>query len=127
MDPLPDCSLQTFATIALVGDSRLCLWRENELKTLTRDDNWLIETWVRRAFTEDQLQKIPLKNVLSKAIGSKEDMEFPIQELQLVDGDTVLLCSDGLHGLITDDQTGIFAFGATGPERTVKPLNLSGK
>ena len=94
------------ATIASVGDSRLYLWRSQELKTLTRDDIWLNETWVRKAFTEDQLQKIPLKNVLSKAIGSKEDVEFPIQELQLVDGDTIVLCSDGLHGLITDDQMG---------------------
>jgi protein phosphatase len=64
---------------------------------------WLNETWVRRAFTEEQLQKIPLKNVLSKAIGSKEDIEFPIQEVQLVDGDLILLCSDGLHGLVESE------------------------
>jgi len=65
---------------------------------------WLNETWVRRAFTEEQLQRIPLKNVLSKAIGSKEDIEFPIQEVQLADGDLILLCSDGLHGLVESDQ-----------------------
>jgi serine/threonine protein phosphatase PrpC len=92
------------ASVASVGDSRLYLWRDEDLKVLTRDDIWINETWVRRAFTEDQLQKIPLKNVLSKAIGSKEDVEFPIQEIQLQHDDMLLLCSDGLHGLVTSDQ-----------------------
>jgi protein phosphatase len=94
------------ASIVSVGDSRAYLWRENEVKLLTRDDVWLNETWVRRAFTEEQLQKIPLKNVLSKAIGSKEDIEFPIQEVQLADGDLILLCSDGLHGLVEPEEMG---------------------
>jgi len=92
------------ACVVSVGDSRAYLWRERELKVLTRDDVWLNETWVRRAFTEEQLQKIPLKNVLSKAIGSKEDIEFPVQEVPLADGDLILLCSDGLHGLVNLDD-----------------------
>jgi serine/threonine protein phosphatase PrpC len=92
------------ASLVSVGDSRAYLWRENEVKLLTRDDVWLNETWVRRSFTEEQLQRIPLKNVLSKAIGSKEDVEFPIQEVQLAEGDLILLCSDGLHGLVEPDQ-----------------------
>ena len=92
------------ASIVSVGDSRAYLWRENEVKLLTRDDVWLNETWVRRAFTEEQLQRIPLKNVLSKAIGSKEDIEFPVQEVQLAEADLILLCSDGLHGLVEADQ-----------------------
>jgi serine/threonine protein phosphatase PrpC len=96
------------ATVVSVGDSRAYFWRENELKVLTRDDVWLNETWVRRAFTEEQLQRIPLKNVLSKAIGSKEDIEFPVQEVQLIDNDLIFLCSDGLHGLVDNDQiTGV--------------------
>src|SRR5688500_18012142 len=92
------------ASIVSVGDSRAYLWRDNEVKLLTRDDVWLNETWVRRAFTEEQLQRIPLKNVLSKAIGSKEDIEFPSQEVQLADGDLILLCSDGLHGLVETEE-----------------------
>jgi len=91
-------------SIASVGDSRVYLWRNNELTILTRDDVWLNETWVRRAFTEDQLERIPLKNVLSKAVGSKEEIEFPIQELPLKDGDMLLLCSDGLHGFVSGEQ-----------------------
>ena len=92
------------ASIVSVGDSRAYLWRDGEVKLLTRDDVWLNETWVRRAFTEEQLQRIPLKNVLSKAIGSKEDIEFPIQEVQLSEGDLILLCSDGLHGLVEPEE-----------------------
>jgi PPM family protein phosphatase len=92
------------ASVASVGDSRAYFFREGEMKILTRDDVWLNETWVRKAFSEDQLQKIPLKNVLSKAIGSKEDIDFPILEVSLQEGDLMVLCSDGLHGLVTNDD-----------------------
>src|SRR5262249_36458272 len=92
------------ATIGSVGDSRCYFVRGDDIKILTRDDIWLNETWVRRAFTEDQLQKIPLKNVLSKAIGSKEDIDFPLIEQPLEYGDILFLCSDGLHGLVSQDQ-----------------------
>jgi len=92
------------ASVGSVGDSRAYFFRDGELKILTRDDVWLNETWVRKAFSEDQLQKIPLKNVLSKAIGSKEDIDFPILEVPLQDQDVILLCSDGLHGLVSNED-----------------------
>lgn len=91
-------------TIASVGDSRAYLVRKDQLLPLTRDDVWLNETWVRRAFTEDQLSKLPLKNVLSKAIGSKEDLDFPVQEFQMQANDLIFLCSDGLHGLLSSAE-----------------------
>jgi serine/threonine protein phosphatase PrpC len=92
------------AVVASVGDSRVYLVRDNQLRLLTRDDVWLNESWVRKAFTDDQLQKLPLKNVLSKAIGSKEDLDIPIQEIQLQDRDLLLMCSDGLHGLVSSEE-----------------------
>jgi len=92
------------AVVASVGDSRAYLVRGNQLAVLTRDDVWLNETWVRKAFTEDQLARLPLKNVLSKAIGSKEDIDFPVQEFQLQDEDILFLCSDGLHGLVSSED-----------------------
>lgn len=92
------------ATVASVGDSRCYLFHAGEMTPVTKDDIWLNETWVRRAFTEEQLQKIPLKNVLSKAIGSKEDVDFPVLEQILAPGDMLLMCSDGLHGLISSEE-----------------------
>ena len=92
------------ATITSVGDSRCYLFHEGKTAPLTRDDIWLNETWVRKAFTEEQIQKIPLKNVLSKAVGSKEDIDFPILEQKLEPGDVLLLCSDGLHGMISESE-----------------------
>jgi serine/threonine protein phosphatase PrpC len=92
------------ATVASVGDSRAYLVRNRRIRLLTRDDIWLNETWVRRTFSSEQLDKMPLKNVLSKAVGSKEDIEFPVQEIHLRDRDLLLLCSDGLHGLVSNDD-----------------------
>lgn len=92
------------ATVASVGDSRCYMFHGGEMRTVTKDDIWLNETWVRRAFTEEQLQKIPLKNVLSKAIGSKEEVDFPVLEEKLEPGDMLLMCSDGLHGALTPEE-----------------------
>jgi serine/threonine protein phosphatase PrpC len=92
------------ASVASVGDSRAYLVRGDQIKLLTQDDVWLNESWVRQAFTDEQIQKLPLKNVLSKAIGSKEDVDCPILEIALQDQDIVLLCSDGLHGLVNSEQ-----------------------
>lgn len=92
------------ASVASVGDSRAYLVRANQIKPLTQDDVWLNESWVKQAFTEEQIQKLPLKNVLSKAIGSKEDVDCPIVEVPLQNQDIILLCSDGLHGLVNSEQ-----------------------
>lgn len=92
------------ASIGSVGDSRAYLIRGQEMKVLTRDDVWFNETWVRKVFTEDQLQNMPLKNILSKAVGSKEDIDFPVLEVPFHSRDILLLCSDGLHGLVEDEQ-----------------------
>jgi len=99
------------ATVGSVGDSRAYLVRNRRIRLLTRDDIWLNETWVRRTFSSEQLDKMPLKNVLSKAVGSKEDIEFPVQEIHLRDKDLILLCSDGLHGLVNNDDIAASAAG----------------
>jgi protein phosphatase len=49
--------------------------------------------------SEEQLRSHPYRNVLTKAVGAEENIEVSIEEIELLPGDVLLLCSDGLHGV----------------------------
>ncbi len=51
-----------------------------------------------------EIDKHPLRNVITKAIGAKDTLDVNIVEHKFEDGDVILLCSDGLHGMIKDDE-----------------------
>jgi len=86
--------------VANVGDSRVYLLRDNDLQQLTVDDTWTKAAGVHGNLTREQLQNHPMRNFLTQAAGSKEDLDVHTAEVELHDSDVVLLCSDGLHGVI---------------------------
>jgi protein phosphatase len=90
-------------TVGSAGDSRCYLWRDGKLTQLTRDDSWVSAAWAEGILSADEIEKHPLRNVITKAVGAKDDIEIEIVELVLQSGDVVILCSDGLHGMINDD------------------------
>lgn len=88
-----------------VGDSRIYLIRGDAILQLTRDDSWLNLAWdAGAAGTLDNSTKASMKNVLTKALGSGQDVDFEIAEHKLNDHDTVLLCSDGLTNMLSDQH-----------------------
>jgi protein phosphatase len=90
-------------TVGSAGDSRCYLWRDGKLTQLTRDDSWVSAAWAEGILSADEIEKHPLRNVITKAVGAKDDIEIEIVEQVLQGGDVVILCSDGLHGMINDD------------------------
>ncbi|MFT3773711.1 MAG: SpoIIE family protein phosphatase [Minicystis sp.] len=91
------------AVIAQAGDSRAYLLRGRRLVPVTRDDRLTAEL-VRQAspdVTEEQLASLPT-NVITKALGMREDMDASITRVILRRDDVLLLCSDGLWGLVSD-------------------------
>ena len=54
--------------------------------------------------TPEEIERHPLRNVITKAIGAKDTLDVDIIEQGLVAGDVAFLCSDGLHGLVKDDE-----------------------
>jgi protein phosphatase len=94
-------------TVANVGDSRVYLLRDDDLQLLTVDDTWTQAAGVHANLTREQLQNHPMRNFLTQAAGSKEDLDVHTAEVELRDSDVMLLCSDGLHGVI--DAAEIFA------------------
>lgn len=81
-------------TYGHVGDSRLYLIRGSAIAQLTRDDSWV--NLVSPADTA------VMKNVLTKALGAREDVEFDVISRPLQPGDILLLCSDGLTNMLSD-------------------------
>lgn len=86
-------------TLSSVGDSRCYLLTEGRLQQLTRDDSWLTMLADGPDFTPEKLKNHPLRNVLTKVVGAKPELEVTAQEVTLTD-ETLLLCSDGLHGAL---------------------------
>jgi protein phosphatase len=91
-------------SVGSAGDSRCYLVRGGELTQLTRDDSWVSAAWAEGILSHDEIDRHPLRNVITKAVGAKESIEIETTEQKLEAGDLVLLCSDGLHAMITDDE-----------------------
>lgn len=89
-------------TVGSVGDSRCYLVRGGKLSQLTRDDSWVSAAWAEGILTPEEIDRHPLRNVITKAIGAKDALDVDIIEQGMINGDVAFLCSDGLHGLIHD-------------------------
>jgi len=90
-------------TVGGAGDSRVYLVREGKLTQLTRDDSWVSAAWAEGILSSDEIDRHPLRNVITKAVGAKDNIDLETSEHTLAKGDLVLLCSDGLHAMITDE------------------------
>lgn len=92
------------AIIGHVGDSRCYLFRRGELIRKTEDHS-LVDEQVRLGhLTPEEAARSPLKNVITRAIGTQPEVTPDISELPLEPGDTLLLCSDGLVREVSDTQ-----------------------
>jgi len=89
-----------------VGDSRGYLFREDRLQVLTNDHSWVHEQITAGLLTEESARSHPLKNVVTQALGGSSEPQPDVLELKLLDGDIVLLCSDGLNSMLADSQIG---------------------
>jgi protein phosphatase len=90
--------------ISHVGDSRAYLLRDGSLRGLTADHSWVSEQ-VRMGFLKEaEAANHPLRNVITKALGTREQAEADLQEVEILVGDRLLLCSDGLNSMATDAE-----------------------
>ena len=95
------------AYIASVGDSRVYLERPNVGLVQLTDDHSLVAEQVRGGIiTEEEARDHSLKNLITRAVGIKEDVEIDLFSLTLEEGDTLLLCSDGLSNMLDDNEIG---------------------
>ena len=88
---------------ANVGDSRLYLLN-NTIKQLSKDHS-LVQEMVRLGgINEEQAKCHPDKNIITRAIGAKEDINIDFFEYRLKKGDIILMCTDGLSNMVEDEE-----------------------
>jgi serine/threonine protein phosphatase PrpC len=91
-------------TIAHVGDSRCYLLSGDKLEQLTEDHSVVQKMINTGNLSRTQAKVHPYRNVIYRSIGADEQLEVDIIRRKLLNGDVILLCSDGLNGMLSDDQ-----------------------
>jgi len=86
------------------GDSRCYLWRDNYLKCITRDHTLVSEAVAEGRLTEEQAYKHPKGHVLTRAIGAYKDVTVDVESGIIFEGDTFMLCTDGLTKVFNDQM-----------------------
>jgi len=85
-----------------VGDSRAYLWRRGALAPLTTDHSLLNDLQRTRQLSPGQVAGFPHRNVIVRALGMRDAVEVDLSRHPVDEGDVLLLCSDGLSGLVPD-------------------------
>jgi serine/threonine protein phosphatase PrpC len=90
--------------IAHVGDSRIYRYYNNQLESLTEDHSFVNELLKSGQITAVEAAFHPQRNVITRALGTEEDVEIDIKTLSFLGGEQLLLCSDGLTGMVSQQQ-----------------------
>jgi PPM family protein phosphatase len=94
----------TTMSVAHVGDSRAYLIRNGQLSRLTNDHSWVFEQVQAGMLTEAEAEKHPLRNVITRALGGALSVSPDAAEVEAQPGDVYLLCSDGLTGMVPEEE-----------------------
>ena len=86
--------------VAHTGDSRLYRYRDSMLEQLTRDHSFSQELLDAGMVTEEEARSLPAKNLVTRALGAGADIEPEIHNVDVLAGDIILLCSDGLTEMV---------------------------
>ena len=87
--------------IGQIGDSRAYLIRGGEMKQMTNDHSMVADMVRKGVLTEEQAACHPMRNYITRAVGTDETVELDIQTVPRAAGDRWLICSDGLHGMVS--------------------------
>ena len=91
-------------TIGQVGDSRAYLLRDGKLQQLTQDHSWVAEQVARGMLTSGEAEVHPWRNILTRAIGVDPSVQVDGMTVEVRKSDVLLVCSDGVHALVRDDE-----------------------
>ncbi len=87
-----------------VGDSRAYLLRNGQMRQVSQDHSWVAEEVARGALSPEEARTHRRRNILTRAMGVAPRVEVDTLVTEVEEGDTLLLCSDGLHSLVTDEE-----------------------
>ena len=109
-------------TLVHVGDSRAYLLNPSGIRQVTRDHSWVADQVANGILTPEEARRHPFRNVITQALGNGGDLDVAVQELQVQELDRILLCSDGLSGMIQDQEIWEIVQGAPDVEEATRRL-----
>jgi protein phosphatase len=107
---------------ANAGDSRIYLIRAGRLERLSRDHTVVSEQVESGMMTPEEAETSPLKHVLTRNLGSSEDVEVEVYEIEPSNGDRFVLCSDGVTDLVSDREILEMTRGEEDPQALCRKL-----
>jgi len=90
--------------IGHVGDSRVYLIRDNTIQKVTSDHSYIEELVKNGSITKDEAANHPKKNVITRAVGFELDLQVDTYEIDVLENNEVLLCTDGLTNMLAEDE-----------------------
>lgn len=110
-------------SVAHVGDSRLYLLSSDHLAQLTFDDTWAATILAQDPSLDPaEIARHPMRNVLTNVLGARDHVDVHLTECPLATGDVLLLCTDGLHGVLDADTLKTLLSNVTDVETTAQNL-----
>src|SRR5437588_12217548 len=94
----------SLAFIAYVGDCRALLVHKGLVKKISQYHSLVYEQVRAGLLTEDQARTHAQRNVITRSLGTQVEVDIDVFHEQLQEGDTLILCSDGLSGLVSDEE-----------------------
>ncbi|MCI9338429.1 MAG: Stp1/IreP family PP2C-type Ser/Thr phosphatase [Lachnospiraceae bacterium] len=99
-------------SVANVGDSRLYVVGEKGIRQITRDHSWVEEMVLRGGIGREEARNHPDKNIITRAVGAEDTVRADFFTVGLEEGDTVLMCTDGLTNMLEDEEIRMIMNGA---------------
>ncbi|MEM9266620.1 MAG: serine/threonine-protein phosphatase, partial [Cyanobacteria bacterium P01_F01_bin.13] len=99
---------EQLGVIAQVGDIRVYRLRNGITERLTEDHTLINYKLKHGLITPEEAERAPGKNVITRAVGHRDYVQVDTMECYVMVGDRFLLCSDGLHSYISDEEVGGF-------------------
>ncbi|HBE29606.1 MAG TPA: Stp1/IreP family PP2C-type Ser/Thr phosphatase [Ktedonobacter sp.] len=94
------------AYIANVGDSRAYIVRNGSVKQISQDHSIVADEMRAGLITADQARNHPQRNIITRCLGTKTEVEVDIFSEKVQEGDLLVLCTDGLSAVVTDEELG---------------------
>ena len=108
--------------VANVGDSRVYLWRDGELRQVSSDHSYVQELLTEGYISAAEARVHPRRNIVTRALGIDGDVNADSWVLPMIEGDRYLLCSDGLVDEVDDEQINAVLRGTTNPQQAAEYL-----
>lgn len=110
--------------VIYVGDSRAYRFRDNDMRQITTDHSYVMELVKIGSITIEEAEVHPKKNIITRAIGVREDVEPDIVIADIKQGDKILLCTDGLSNMVSKKEMAKILVKEISTEEKVKELIL---